>query len=306
MREIFRWAAENGRAVVAFNISNMETIQGIAAACGKLNCPAILQVSKGARAYADPKYLTALFNAANSAGNFALHLDHGDSFEVCKSCIDGGFDSVMIDGSALPFKENIAVTKRVADYAHKHGVWVEGELGGIFGIEDGVSNAETHYTVPAQAKEFAEKTGVDSLAVSIGTAHGAYKYKPGTNPKLRLDILREIHRQIPNTPLVLHGASSVLPKYVKIINKHGGKIENTVQMPEREIAKTIKYGVRKINIDSDLRLGVTAAIRQHLHDNPAEFDPRKYLNAARNTVEEIAARKLFICSICYDNNIYNI
>jgi fructose-bisphosphate aldolase class II len=198
----------------------------------------------------------------------------------------------MIDGSALPYDENVAVTKRVVDYAHRYGVWVEAELGGIFGIEDDIFASETHYTDPQQAQDFVAATGTDSLAISIGTAHGAYKYKPDTVPKLRLDILREIHKKIPNTPLVLHGASSVLREYVDIINEYGGKIENTVTMPESEIAETIKYGVRKINIDSDIRLGVTATIRKYLAEYPTEFDPRKYLGAARETVAQIAAQKL--------------
>jgi fructose-bisphosphate aldolase class II len=293
MRKLFDWAVKNNLAVVAFNISNMETIQGIAAACEKLNCPAILQVSKGARAYSKPEYLRALFDTANGKNSkLYLHLDHGDSFELCKDCIDSGFDSVMIDGSFLPFEENIKLTKRVVDYAHARNVWVEGELGGIFGIEDDIANTETHYTDPKQAKEFVKKTGVDSLAVSIGTAHGAYKYKPDSKPKLRLDILRKIQELLPNTPLVLHGASSVIQEYVSTINKYGGEITNAVGMPEREIAKTIKYGIRKINIDSDIRLGVTATIREYLSNNKKEFDPRKYLSLARETVEKIATKKL--------------
>jgi fructose-bisphosphate aldolase class II len=305
MEQMFRWADENNRALVAFNISNMETIQGITAACKKLNCSVILQVSKGARAYANPEYLRALFDAANgisptgmntgpSPGKvpFALHLDHGDSFELCKACIDQGFDSVMIDGSHLPFADNAALTKQVVNYAHSRGVWVEGELGQISGIEDNISAEQSHYTDPAAAAEFVRLTGVDSLAVSIGTAHGAFKYKPGTIPKLRLDILKRIHKLLPNTPLVLHGASSVIPEYIDTINKYGGKIENALGIPEHEIAKTIKYGVKKINIDSDIRLGTTATVRQYFTDNPNEFDPRKYLGEARKTVEEIAARKL--------------
>lgn len=293
MRELFDWAEKNERAIVAFNISNMETIQGVLAACQKLNCPAILQVSKGARAYTSPEYLKALFNAAKQAhSQFILHLDHGDSFDLCKDCIANGFDSVMIDGSALPFADNVALTKRVADYAHKRGVWVEGELGSIAGIEDNVANENSSYTNPEQAKKFVAATGVDSLAVSIGTAHGAYKYKPNTTPKLRADILEEIHRLIPDTPLVLHGASSVIPEYVDTINGYGGKIENAVGIAESEIAKTIKYGVRKINIDSDIRLGVTATIRKYFTEHPSEFDPRKYLGEARKTTESIAAQKL--------------
>jgi fructose-bisphosphate aldolase class II len=301
MRGLFDWAEKNERAIVAFNISNMETIQGIADACQKLECPAILQVSKGARAYASPEYLKALFNAAKRQykhGNvaFILHLDHGDSYELCKQCIANGFDSIMIDGSGLPFAENITLTKRVVDYAHKRNVWVEGELGSIAGIEDNVAKADSSYTDPQQAKEFVETTGVDSLAVSIGTAHGAYKYKTAA-PKLRTDILEEIHRLIPNTPLVLHGASSVIPEYVGIINDYGGKIENAVGIDENEIAKTITYGVRKINIDSDIRLGVTATIRKYFTEHPNEFDPRKYLGEARKTVARIAERKLTAYSI---------
>ena len=257
MREIFRWAEDKKRAVVAFNISNMETVQGITAACAKLNCPVILQVSKGARAYTSPEYLYALFSAAkkqyenentHACPPMVLHLDHGDSFELCKSCIDSGFDSVMIDGSSLPFEQNVTLTKSVVEYARPRGVWVEGELGGIFGIEDGISNAETHYTVPAQAKEFVERTGADSLAVSIGTAHGAYKYKPGTKPKMRLDILREIHCQIPETPLVLHGASSVLPNYVKINNDCGVNILNNISGARSPEIRTIPIPPKPIGV----------------------------------------------------------
>jgi fructose-bisphosphate aldolase class II len=294
MRKIFEWANARKRAIVAFNISNMETIQGVTAAAAKLNCPAILQVSAGARKYADPKYLLALFNAAKAAAPapLILHLDHGDTFELCKECIDGGFDSVMFDGSGLPFEENISLTKKVVGYAHKKGVWVEGELGQICGIEDDLAAAAGKYTDPAAAKEFVARTGVDSLAISIGTAHGAHKYAPNTAPKLRLDILKKIHKLLPNTPLVLHGASSVIPEYTEMINRYGGEIKDAFGMPETEIAKTIAYGVRKINIDSDIRLAITAAIRRHLHENPAVFDPRSYLKEARAETERVATMKL--------------
>jgi fructose-bisphosphate aldolase class II len=266
----------------------------VTAALAKLNCPAILQVSSGARKYASPQYLRALFDAAKATTPvlLALHLDHGDTFELCKDWIDAGFDSVMIDGSAKSFSENVALTKKVVDYAHKNGVWVEGELGEICGIEDEVIAEKSRYTDPKKAKEFVDKTGVDSLAVSIGTAHGAFKYAPGSVPKLRIDILKQIHKLLPQTPLVLHGASSVTPEYVNTIGEFGGDIKNACGIHESEIAKTIAHGVRKINIDSDIRLAVTSTIRKYMHDNPSAFDPRTYLGAARTETQKIAETKL--------------
>ena len=269
-------------------------MKGLTTALNHLDCPAILQVSAGARQYTGSDYLRALFETArhNTKQPLILHLDHGDSFELCRDCIDSGFDSVMIDGSHLPFAENVALTKQVVDYAHAHNVWVEGELGEICGIEDAVNVANSKYTDPAKAREFVALTGVDSLAVSIGTAHGAYKYTPGETPKLRLDILEQIHAALPQTPLVLHGASSVIPELVAEINQFGGAIKNAQGIPERNLAQTIDYGVRKINVDSDLRLAVTATIRHYFHDHPEVFDPRVYWKAAMGAVAQVAERKL--------------
>lgn len=293
-KELLEWATKHNKAICAFNVNNMELIQAITEGADELGLPIILQVSKGARKYANPVYLRKLVEAALETTKIpiALHLDHGDTFEVCKDCIDGGFSSVMIDGSHLPFEENIAVTKKVVDYAKKFGVSVEAELGKLAGIEDAVQNEESSYTNPAVVKDFVKRTGVDSLAISIGTSHGAHKYKPGTTPELRMDILEKINKEIPGTPLVLHGASSVVPKAVDIINANGGKIENALGMAEAKLAKTIKFNVRKINIDSDLRLGFTAAIRQYMVQNPSHFDPRQYLSPARVYVKEIVKKKL--------------
>ena len=294
MQSLFNWAKEQQCALVAFNISNMEVMKGITAALNNLSCPAILQVSAGARRYTGADYLRSLFDTAqaNTKQTLVLHLDHGDSFELCKDCIDHGFDSVMIDGSHLPYEENIALTKKVVDYAHAHDVWVEGELGEICGIEDVVNVATSKYTDPAKAREFVARTGVDSLAVSIGTAHGAYKYAAGSTPALRFDILKQIHAAIPDTPLVLHGASSVIPEYVATINQFGGEIKDAVGIHEQELAKAINDGVRKINIDSDLRLAITATIRQYFQEHPAVFDPRSYWTEAMKAVTAVAERKL--------------
>ena len=294
MQSLFNWAKEKQCAIVAFNISNMEVMKGLTTALNNLACPAILQVSAGARRYTGADYLRSLFDTAqaNTKQTLILHLDHGDSFELCKDCIDHGFDSVMIDGSHLPYEENIALTKKVVDYAHAHDVWVEGELGEICGIEDAVNVATSKYTDPAKAREFVERTGVDSLAISIGTAHGAYKYAPGSTPALRYDILKQIHAAIPDTPLVLHGASSVVPEYVTTINQFGGDLKNAVGIHERELARAIDDGVRKINIDSDLRLAITATIRQYFHEHPAVFDPRSYWTEAMKAVTAVAERKL--------------
>jgi len=294
-KTLFDWAEKRGRAVCAFNINNMELVQAVAAAAGEMKLPVILQVSKGARSYANPVFLRKLAEAVCETTDvpIALHLDHGDSFEICRDCIDSGFSSVMFDGSALGFEENIAITKRVVDYAKPRGVSVEGELGELAGVEDDVRGGEvSHYTNPAQAREFVERTGVTALAVSIGTSHGAHKFRPGTTPSLRLDILAEIHAQIPATPLVLHGASSVTPADVATINACGGRIDDALGTPENQLAATIPLGVRKINIDSDLRLAFTAAIRRHLAENPGDFDPRQYLRPARERVTDIVRRKL--------------
>ena len=300
-KTLFDWANQRKKAICAFNVNNMELIQAITETANEMQLPIILQVSKGARAYANATYLRKLVEAACECTNIpiALHLDHGDTFEVCKDCIDGGFTSVMIDGSHFPYEENIAITKRVVDYAaeyaKKHGVEVpsvEGELGQLAGIEDEVSNEESTYTDPKVVKDFVARTGVTSLAISIGTSHGAHKFKPGTDPQLRLDILEAIHKQIPDTPLVLHGASSVTQEDVATINKFGGAIEDALGMSEEKLTKTIPLGVRKINIDSDLRLAFTAALRTHFHTNPSHFDPRQYLKPAREHVKGIVKKKL--------------
>jgi len=302
-KELFDWANSHNKAICAFNVNNMELIQAVTEAADEMGLPIILQVSKGARSYAQPVYLRKLVEAACECIKIpvALHLDHGDSFELCKASIDGGFTSIMIDGSALTYEENIKLTKSVVDYAKgyaaKHGrevVSVEGELGELAGIEEHVSSEKSHYTDPAVVKDFVKRTGVGSLAVSIGTSHGAFKYKPGSKPELRLDILAEIGKQIPKTPLVLHGASSVTPADVNTINQYGGKILSAMGMEESELAKTIPLGVRKINIDSDLRLAFTAKVREYFAQNPAQFDPRGYLGAARAHVKEIVKKKLEI------------
>lgn len=300
-KKLFAWANKNQRAICAFNVNNMELIQAITETANEMKLPIILQVSKGARSYANPVYLRKLVEAACECTNIpiALHLDHGDTFEVCKDCIDNGFTSVMIDGSHLSYEENIAVTKKVVDYAQKyaekHNVTVpsvEGELGKLAGIEDEVSSEESTYTDPTKVKEFVKRTGVTSLAISIGTSHGAHKFKPGTDPQLRLDILEKIHKEIPTTALVLHGASSVVQEAVQAINKNGGAIKDALGMSEEKLAKTIPLGVRKINIDSDLRLVFTAAIREHFTTNPSHFDPRQYLKPARDAVRGIVRKKL--------------
>ena len=294
MVEILESSKKRGVATVAFNVNNMELVQAITTAAEELKTPVILQVTSGARKYAGDIYIRKLVDAAVESISIpvALHLDHGADFEACKSAVDAGFTSVMIDGSHLPFAENIAITKKVVDYAHAHGVSVEGELGKIAGIEDNVSSATSAYTDPEMAKAFVLATGVDALAISIGTAHGAFKYKPGSNPELRLDILEKIHKNIPDTPLVLHGASSVTLTDVLTINKYGGKIENAMGIPETVLAKTIPLGVQKINVDSDLRLAMTAALRQYFVTNPTHFDPRQYLDYARMHVRELVKVKL--------------
>ena len=295
--EMFKKAYDGGYAIGAFNVNNMEIVQGITEAASELNSPVILQVSAGARKYAKHVYLMKLVEAAiaDTAGiPIALHLDHGGDFEICKACIDGGFSSVMIDGSALSFEENIALTKKVVDYAHAHGVVVEGELGKLAGIEDAVNvkAEDASYTNPAEVEEFVTKTVVDSLAIAIGTSHGAYKFKPGTKPQLRFDILHEIEQRIPGFPIVLHGASSVPQEYVKIINEHGGALKDAIGVPEDQLREAARSAVCKINIDSDLRLGLTAGVREVLSEHPDYFDPRQYLTVGRANVKAVVAHKI--------------
>ena len=293
---MFDKAYKEGYAIGAFNVNNMEIVQGITQACKELNSPVILQVSSGARKYASHTYLFKLVEAAVAETGLpiALHLDHGNTFELCKECIDGGFTSVMIDGSHLPYEENIAITKEVVDYAHKYEVTVEGELGRLAGVEDTVKvqNKESFYTSPAQAKDFVKKTGVDSLAVAIGTSHGAYKFKLGHKAQLRFDILEKIQQELPNFPIVLHGASSILPEFVNDINTFGGELKNATGIPEEMLKKAAKMAVCKINIDSDLRLAMTASIRKYLAQNPKDFDPRKYLSSARDSIKKIVKYKI--------------
>jgi fructose-bisphosphate aldolase class II len=294
--EMFKKAYEGGYAIGAFNVNNMEIIQGITEAAKEVQAPLILQVSAGARKYAKHAYLVHLVQAALEDTDLpiALHLDHGADFETCKSCIDGGFTSVMIDGSHHSFKDNIELTKRVVEYAHSKGVVVEGELGQLAGIEDdvNVSAENASYTQPEQVEEFVKSTGVDSLAIAIGTSHGAFKFKPGQNPKLRFDILKDVEKRLPNFPIVLHGASSVIPEYVEIINKNGGNLADAIGIPEDMLREAAKMAVCKINIDSDLRLALTAGIREHMFANPSHFDPRQYLTPARANIKELVKHKL--------------
>lgn len=293
-REFFKKAYEENYAIGAFNVNNMEIIQGIVAAASAEKSPLILQVSAGARKYANPIYLRKLVEAAVEETDLpiALHLDHGDSFEICKQCIDDGFTSVMIDGSALPFEENIELVKRVVEYAKERNVTVEAELGKLAGVEDevNVSSADATYTDPNQAVEFVQRTGVDSLAIAIGTSHGAYKF--AGEPKLDFERLEKITNLLPNFPLVLHGASSVIPEYVKMCNEFGGNIPGAKGVPEEMLRKAATFGVCKINVDTDLRLALTAAVRKVLAENPAEFDPRKYLAPGRNAIQEIVQHKI--------------
>ena len=295
-REMFKKAYDGGYAIGAFNVNNMEIIQGITEAASELNAPLILQVSKGARNYANHTYLVKLVEAALIETDLpiVLHLDHGDSFELCKSCIDGGFTSVMIDGSSLPYEENIELTAKVVEYAHKYDVTVEGELGTLAGVEDDVQvDAEdASYTRPSEVEDFVSRTGVDSLAIAIGTSHGAYKFKPGTKPQLRFDILEEITKKLPGFPIVLHGASSVIPEYVDMINATGGAMEDAIGVPEPMLRKAAESAVCKINIDSDIRLAMTGTIRKYFAEHPADFDPRKYLGPAREAVKGMVAHKI--------------
>ncbi|HHT64872.1 MAG: class II fructose-1,6-bisphosphate aldolase [Caldicoprobacterales bacterium] len=292
--EMFKKAYEGGYAIGAFNVNNMEIIQGITEAAKEEQAPLILQVSAGARKYANHTYLMKLIEAALEETNLPIvvHLDHGEDFEICKSCIDGGFTSVMIDGSKHSFEENIRLTKQVVDYAHDKGVVVEGELGRLAGVEDdvNVSAEDASYTRPEQVQEFVERTGVDSLAIAIGTSHGAYKF--AGEPKLRFDILEEIGRLVPGFPIVLHGASSVIPEFVEQINKYGGQMPGAQGVPEDMLRRAASLSVCKINIDSDLRLAMTASIRKHFAENPGDFDPRQYLRPARAAIKELVRHKL--------------
>ncbi|HPU63795.1 MAG TPA: class II fructose-1,6-bisphosphate aldolase [Mobilitalea sp.] len=295
-KEMFRKAYEGGYAIGAFNVNNMEIIQAITEAAKEENAPVILQVSAGARKYAKHDYLVKLVEAAllDTDIPIALHLDHGEDFEICKACIDGGFTSVMIDGSKHSFEDNIALTKKVVEYAHERGVVVEGELGRLAGIEDdvNVSAEDALFTRPDEVEEFVARTGVDSLAIAIGTSHGAFKFKPGQKPQLRFDILEEIQRRLPNFPIVLHGASSVSQEYVDIINKNGGKLDDAIGIPEDMLRQAASMAVCKINIDSDLRLAFTAGVREYIMNNPADFDPRKYLAKGREYVKALVKHKI--------------
>ena len=294
--EMFKKAYEGGYAIGAFNVNNMEIIQGITEAAKEVNAPLILQVSAGARKYAKHVYLMKLIEAAieDTGLPICVHLDHGENFDICKSCIDGGFTSVMIDGSKHSFEENIRITKQVVEYAHDHGVVVEGELGRLAGVEDdvNVSDEDSSYTRPSEVEEFVSRTGVDSLAIAIGTSHGAYKFKPGQKPQLRFDILEEVAKRLPNFPIVLHGASSVIPKYVDIINTHGGNMPDAIGIPEDMLRQAARMAVCKINIDSDLRLAMTAGIREHMAAHPDHFDPRQYLTPGRDNIRELVKNKL--------------
>ncbi len=292
--EMFKKAYEGGYAIGAFNVNNMEIVQGITEAAKEVNSPLILQVSAGARKYAKHVYLMKLIEAAIEDTDLPIcvHLDHGDSFEICKSCIDGGFTSVMIDGSKYSFEENIALTKQVVDYAHAHGVVVEGELGKLAGIEDDVNVAaeDAQFTNPAEVQEFVERTGVDSLAIAIGTSHGAFKFKG--EPRLRFDILDEVSKRLPNFPIVLHGASSVIPKYVEMINANGGNMPGAQGVPEDMLRQAARSAVCKINIDSDLRLAMTGTVREYFNQHPDHFDPRQYLSPARANIKELVKHKI--------------
>ena len=298
-RELFDRAMKEGYAIPAYNFNNMEQLQAIIGACVETKSPVILQVSSGARKYANQTLLRYMAQGAveyakelGCAIPIVLHLDHGDSFELCKNCIEYGFSSVMIDGSHLPYEENIALTRRVVEYAHQYDVTVEGELGVLAGIEDDVQADEHVYTQPDQVEDFVKRTGVDSLAISIGTSHGAYKFKPGQKPEIRLDILKEIEKRIPGFPIVLHGSSSVPQDIVAQINQYGGKLKDSIGIPEDQLRKAARSAVCKINIDSDGRLAMTAAVRKVFAEKPEEFDPRKYLGPAREMLKELYKHKI--------------
>ena len=313
-KEMFEKAYKGGYAIGAFNVNNMEIIQGITEAAKECNSPVILQVSKGARAYANRTYLVKLVEAAviETGLPIVLHLDHGDSFETCKSCIDDGFTSVMIDASSKPFEENIEITRKVVEYAHAHGVVVEAELGTLAGVEDevSVSAEDSSYTRPEDVEEFVKRTGCDSLAIAIGTSHGAYKFKPEqctrneegvlVPPPLRFDILDEVSKRLPGFPIVLHGSSSVPQEYVKMINEHGGNMPDAVGVPEEQLRKASQLAVCKINIDSDLRLAMTGTIRKYFDEHPADFDPRQYLKPARENIKNLVKHK--ICDVLGSND----
>lgn len=294
--EMFKKAYAGHYAVGAFNVNNMEIIQGITEAAKELEAPLILQVSAGARRYASHTYLVKLVDAAveETGLPICLHLDHGDSFELCKDCVDGGFTSVMIDGSSKPFEENIALTRRVVEYAHDHGTVVEAELGTLAGIEDAVhvKEEDSSYTRPEEVEEFVKQTGCDSLAIAIGTSHGAYKFKPGTKPQLRFDILREVEQRLPNFPIVLHGSSSVPQDLVAKINQFGGNMPGALGVPEDQLREASKMAVCKINIDTDLRMAMTASVREHLALYPDHFDPRQYLKPAREAIKALVEHKI--------------
>ncbi len=295
-KEMFKKAYEGGYAIGAFNVNDMEIMQGIVDACKELNSPVILQVSGSARKYARHAYLYNMVKAAveETGLPIVLHLDHGSSFELCKEVIDGGFTSVMIDGSHLPYEENVDVTRRVVEYAHARGVTVEGELGQLAGVEDEVSvdSDKANYTDPDQVQDFVTRTGVDSLAIAIGTSHGAFKFKPGQKPQLRFDILREVMDRLPGFPIVLHGASSVMPEYVSIVNQYGGQMADAIGIPEDMLREAASLAVCKINVDSDLRLAMTAGIRRHMAENPTHFDPRQYLGEGRDCITEVVKHKI--------------
>ena len=294
--EMFRKAYEGHYAIGAFNVNNMEIVQGITEAAAEVRAPLILQVSAGARKYANHTYLMKLIEAAVIETNLPIcvHLDHGDTFDLCKSCIDGGFSSVMIDGSKYPFEENVALTKQVVEYAHSKGVVVEGELGRLAGVEDAVNvkAEDSSYTRPEEVEEFVTRTGVDSLAIAIGTSHGAYKFKPGTKPQLRFDILAEVEKRLPGFPIVLHGSSSVPQQFVDLINKYGGQMPDAIGVPEEMLREAARMAVCKINIDTDLRMAMTASIRQHFAEHPDHFDPRQYLKPAREAIKEMVKHKI--------------
>ena len=296
--DMFKKALKRKYAIPGYNFNNMEQLQAIITACVETRAPVILQVSKGARKYANQTLLRNMAVGAVKMAEemgadipIALHLDHGDTYDICKSCIKSGFSSVMIDGSHLPFKENIALTRKVVEYAHSTNVSVEGELGVLAGIEDEVNQESSHYTNPKEVEEFVSETGVDSLAISIGTSHGAYKSPKGSKPELRFDILYDIEERLPTFPIVLHGASSVIPKYVEMINRFGGNLEDAIGVPESQLRKVVESTVCKINIDSDGRLGMTAVIRKILAENPEVFDPRKYLGPARAELIDMIIHK---------------
>ena len=301
--EMFKKAYDGGYAVGAFNVNNMEIVQGITEACQEQHAPVVLQVSKGARAYANHTYLVKMVEAAVQECPdmpIALHLDHGPDFETCKACIDGGFTSVMFDGSSKPYEENVEEARRVVEYAHKYNVTVEAELGKLAGIEDDVQvgDDDAQFTDPGEVQDFVTRTGVDSLAIAIGTSHGAYKFKPGQQPKLRLDILQEVASRLPGFPIVLHGASSVLPEFVEMVNQYGGKMPDAIGIPEEMLREAAKMAVCKINVDSDIRLAMTGVIRKYMFEHPDHFDPRQYLGAARTAVKDMVAHKINVVLGC--------